>query len=116
MELEHHGAAAEMAVAKLRGVYWNALSSDWRGLPDLADGMEVKWATDPSYGLLIKNEGELRKRCWYTLVVGTLPTLTVVGSVWGATAMQDKYFGRQVRNCWLVPQNSADMKPFGSVM
>lgn len=115
IQSEHNdylAAAAELAVSKARGVFWNALSESFQGMPDLADGSEVKQTSNPNNNLLIPAKCENRK-AWYYLVLGEPPDLTIYGRAWGVTAMQDKYWDESMpAPCWKVMKEDPAMKLF----
>jgi|GEM_PF-4401713 len=112
VEDDQMAAAAEYVVAKARGMFWNALSETFKGLPDLSDGSEVKHARDPKHNLLIPGDTK-RKIAWYYLVLGTPPTLTIYGRAWGYVAMSEKYWDENMpRPCWKVLKEDPAMHPF----
>lgn len=76
------GAAAEMAVAKALGVYWDMVVDYTPNLVDIQPNIEVR-TTTRSNGSLIIHPEDSDDRLFY-LVVGELPSYNVVGSIRGA--------------------------------
>jgi hypothetical protein len=107
------GACGEMAVAKGLGKFWSPSVNTFHAIPDLAASIEVR-ATERLDGSLIVRDNDDDHR-YYVLVVGTPPTLNVVGYLSGADAKKDR-FARDPhghRPAWFVPQS--ELKPIRKV-
>lgn len=115
-----NGAAAEMAVAKHLGVYWNPRvanlqnGDDYKAL-DVA-GWQVRSTIYPSGHLIIRENDPDGQQ--YIFVVSTAPTFRLVGTFCSTDAKRDefKYTDGQGFEYWRVPQERMlDLPPKGSV-
>lgn len=102
------GALAELAVAKHRDRYWNAVVRD----PSLLEGdvgrFEVRHTLRRD-GHLILHPGDHDDRA-YILATGAAPTITLAGWTWGRDGKSAEYWrdaGPNLRHsCFMVPQSA----------
>ena len=100
------GVAAELAVAKARGLYWDAHLTSYKDA-DVGDNVEVRSTHHRRGRLIIKpndNPGRI-----YVLVVGTAPKLDIAGWTFGADVMIDDNWKAVITErpepCWWVSQH-----------
>lgn len=100
------GYCAEIAVAKALGLNY-APKRQEAGAPDLGTDIQVRWVTDPSYRLIVRETDNPGHR--YILVTGEAPTYTLEGWILGEDARQLSYLS-DPRNgrppAWFVPKTS----------
>lgn len=103
------GAAAEMAVAKALGVYWDMVVDYAPNLPDIRPDIEVRTTTRPNGSLIIHPEDDNNRH--FYLVVGELPNYNVVGSILGSEAKQARWWRESgVRYpAYFVPQSALEL-------
>lgn len=97
------GCLAELAVAHAKGVPWSRSVNTFKKIPDV-DGHEVRATWRPDGHMPIREDDPDDR--WYIFVVGDGPVMTIVGSMRGRDAKQDRWLrnphGR--RPAWFVPQ------------
>lgn len=101
--IDIEAAAAELALAKALGVYWDFSVNTYKR-PDVG-GYQVRHTQVPG-GKLILRPGDAPNEK-YILVIGSTPLFVVAGWVWGHDAMVDEYIFRGFNgmpDCWMVPQ------------
>jgi hypothetical protein len=82
------GAAAEMAVAKARGLYWGAHVNIF-GDADLGTRVQVRLRTQHHYDLIVRpNDADDHA---FVLVTGRLPDYTIHGWIWGNAAKHPEW-------------------------
>jgi hypothetical protein len=106
IEQEITGACAEMVVAKCLGKFWSPSVNTFHSTPDIEPNIEVR-ATTRTDGSLVVRDNDSDDR-WYILVVGSPPTMTVVGCLRGSDAKQDQWLRNPHghRAAWFVPQSA----------
>jgi len=106
IEQEITGACAEMVVAKCLGKFWSPSVNTFHVTPDIEPNIEVR-ATTRVDGSLVVRDNDPDDR-WYVLVVGSPPTMTVVGCLRGSDAKQDQWLRNPHghRPAWFVPQSA----------
>jgi hypothetical protein len=72
------GAAAELAVAKFLGTYWEGHVNTFQRRPDVM-GAEVRWSSVATLKRRPKDPADMK----YILVTGEIPRLTIHGWMWG---------------------------------
>jgi len=104
------GAAAEYVVARHLGRAWVAIPENGHGGPDVIgrDGdapIDVRWSPSPRGSLIVHRQDPPD---WaYVLVVGALPSLTIVGGIRGALAQRpEHWFEAAPRPAYFVPQDA----------
>lgn len=70
---EVEGACAELALCKLRNLYWSAAAG--HGVKDAGFAVDVRWVRKPHHGLIVQ-EGDTG---WMALMDGHAPTFRAVG-------------------------------------
>lgn len=95
-------ACAEMAVAKILGVYWAGSVNTWQG-PD-AGNFQVRHTAHDN-GCLIYRKDDPDNDV-YILVTGSAPLFCVRGWVRGADAQHPDYWHRDGYPAWFVPQSA----------
>lgn len=98
------GVCAEMIAAKYLDKFWTPSVNTFHATPDIEPNIEVRGSDKPHYSLIVRdNDPDDR---WYILVLGTPPTMTVIGCMRGAEAKQDKWLKNPGghRQSWFVPQ------------
>lgn len=100
-DIDINGAMAELAVAKLLGVYWTGASE--LGAIDVLF-CDVRHTTVPDGCLLIqKTDANDRP---FVLVTGIMPEFNVCGWMLAGDAKQDQYWRTDTgRPCYFVPQS-----------
>jgi hypothetical protein len=83
-------ACAELAFAKSMG--WDDWKHDEESEEGMVRGFRVRWAPDPSAGLLVDDDGD--DDVVYVLVTGWTPTFEIHG---GITLREAKKAGRRIR-------------------
>jgi hypothetical protein len=101
---EINGAAAEMAVAKALGIYWDAGVNTFK-LPDVGD-LQVRHTVRVDGCLILRSHDSDSDS--YVLVVGKPPELTIVGGIQGCDGKSDEWIRDpgSVRPAYFVPQSS----------
>lgn len=109
---ETEGAAAEMAVAKALGIYWDGSVNNFTE-PDLP-GLHVRY-THRTDGRLIIRPHDIDKfggEATYVLVTGMRGLYVVRGAIRAVDAQRDEFWqapgGRP--GAWFVPQSSLSME------
>lgn len=98
------GYCAELAVAKALDVYYSA--GDGKGFKgaDVADKVQVRWATNDNYRLIVRPADHTDY--YYVLVTGEAPTYDIKGFIHGSYAKTDLYM-EDVQNgrppAWFIP-------------
>jgi len=98
------GAAGEMAVAKLLGVYWTAGINTFHG-SDLGINIQVRTARKKGYSLIVRDSDNDQHA--YILVISQPPRYHIIGWLWGYECKQSEYW-RAPNNrpgAWFVPQD-----------
>ena len=72
------GVAAEIAVAKFLGLYWDGSVDTFHDKPDLSDFVEVKWSSKTN-GLLIRPSSKEKSEHVFVLVTGQKGTYEIHG-------------------------------------
>lgn len=85
-----NGAAAELAVAKVTGRFWNALARHPTTLPGDVGLLQVRWSALAKARLIVHDADP--DEAVFVLVTGLPPTLEVVGSIRGADAKDPCYW------------------------
>lgn len=104
-----NGASAEMAAAKVLGAYWNALARDPRSLPGDVGAYQVRWRARESWDLIVHPDDP--DDAVFVLVVGTPPTMRIVGTILGAEAKRPEWWKDPAggRPAYFVPQAALDL-------
>lgn len=97
------GAMAEIAVAKLRGVYWPPSWGTFHDVDDVTGGIEVRATPYPDGHLIAYRED--KPGCIYVLVTGMAPTLCVRGWIRQADACRGEWW-RPKSSAYFVPQSA----------
>jgi hypothetical protein len=101
--LDIEGAAAELAFAKSRGLYWPALCDDPAGLPGDVGIAEVRQSADPEAHLIL-HESDHDERP-YVLVIGQIPEFRIVGWIRGAEGKRPQFWRTHTgRPAFFIPQ------------
>ena len=112
-EMDIRGAAAECAVAKGLGLYWDGSVDTFHSKADIGDNIEVRSVKDTQRQLLVRPNDPTEGRI-YVLVVdlwrmGTHPSYLIQGWLPGEECKQEKYstdFGRKDRPpCYGIPSH-----------
>lgn len=82
------GAAAELAVAKLLGLYWPASVGSYHDA-DLEHDIQVRLRREHKYELIVRPDDNDEHR--YVHVTGTLPNFIVWGAIFGREAKQSEW-------------------------
>lgn len=103
-----NGAGAEIAVAKLMGLYWGGHLDRFKG-PDLGKATQVRSRTLDRHDLIVRDADNSDH--FYVLVTGVGPEFKVWGWIKGVDAKQDKYRDNPggLGRCYLIPK--ADLHP-----
>ena len=110
-EMDIRGAAAECAVAKGLGLYWDGSVDTFHEKADIGEDIEVRSVKDVQRHLLVRPEDPIEDRN-YVLVVdlwrkGGEPTYIIQGWLSGVECVQEEFktdFGRPERPpCFGVP-------------
>lgn len=88
-ELHIEGAAAELALAKVLGRYWNGAINTFKDGGDVGPTLQVRLRTKHYYDLLIRPDDPDEKA--FVLVTGTCPEFRVHGWMWGADAKRQEW-------------------------
>lgn len=106
MQDEILGACGELAVCKSVNKFWSPSVNTFHGIADAGHNVEVR-TTQRINGSLIVRDNDPDDR-WYYLVVGTPPTMTVVGYIKGSEAKRDQWLRdpHKHRLSWFVPQDA----------
>lgn len=97
------GAFAEMAVAKHLNIYYNFSVNTFKA-PDVGP-FQVRH-TEIMGGRLILRPDDSDQQAFY-LVVGTSPTMYVVGWIYGRDGKKDEWYcPKPEPPCWMVPQTA----------
>ena len=116
-EMDIRGAAAECAVAKGLGLYWDGSVDTFHDKADIGESIEVRSVKDTQRQLLVRPNDPVEGRI-YVLVVdlwrmGTTPNYVIRGWLPGEECKQGKYetdFGRKDRPpCYGIP--AQDLNP-----
>ena len=105
------GACAEYVVARVKGVFWNALSDgDISALPDAGD-LQIRHTPRLDGCLILRPKDSTEAT--FILVVGVAPEFRIVGQIRGSEARRDEFW--QAPNnrpgAWFVPQSA--LSPIG---
>lgn len=74
------GVAAEMAVAKYLGIYWDGSVGTYHDVPDLLDCIEVKWCrSDEKPQIVIRPSSKEKSEHYFVLVTGCKGEYTIHG-------------------------------------
>ena len=111
MDIE--ACAAEMAVAKVAGKYWNAISSgrlkDLGG--DVGRGIQVR-STQRMNGCLILHDRDDDDHNFF-LVIGSIPTFRIPGWIEGHKGKDQRFWRNgDGRPAYFVPQSELNAVPF----
>lgn len=106
------GAAAELAVAKFRGVYWDGSVGTYHAVTDVP-GCDVRSTPDPNGSLILRDDDPADR--WYCLVITAPPSFRLVGFIRGEDGRRDEWLRNPhgQRASWFVPQ--AALLPIRSV-
>lgn len=107
-DLHVEGAAAELAVAKARGVYWGAHVNVW-SVADLGARVQVRLRTQHHYDLIVRPDDADHHA--FVLVTGRLPEYRIHGWIWGHEAKRSEWrqtYGSRPA-AYFVPQT--ELKP-----
>jgi hypothetical protein len=84
------GAAAELAVAKHAGHYWEPVTRRPENMIGDVGQFQVRWTPRADGRLIVHDEDLDESR--FVLVTGEPPTLTVAGAIWGGDAKNPLYW------------------------
>ena len=98
------GAAGEMAVAKLLGIYWSAGVNTFHGA-DLGINIQVRATDKIDYSLIVRQDDDDQHA--YILVISQSPEYHIVGWLWGHECKKDQYWKAPNNRpgAWFVPQD-----------
>lgn len=99
------GAAAELAVARALGAYWDAGNKTFKGAD--VGNVQVRSTTVDNGKLIVRPNDD--PAAVFILVTGRVPDLTLRGWMSGKEAKQKKYKVGPLQNFWWVPQQ--DLHP-----
>jgi len=116
-EMDIRGAAAECAVAKGLGLYWDGSVDTFHDKADIGESIEVRSVKDTQRQLLVRPNDPVEGRIYVLIVdlwrMGTSPNYVIRGWLPGEECKQDKYetdFGRKDRPpCYGIP--AQDLNP-----
>jgi hypothetical protein len=116
-EMDIRGAAAECAVAKGLGLYWDGSVDTFHDKADIGESIEVRSVKDTQRQLLVRPNDPVEGRIYVLIVdlwrMGTTPNYVIRGWLPGEECKQDKYetdFGRKDRPpCYGIP--AQDLNP-----
>lgn len=100
------GYCSELVVAKALGVYYSAGHGKGFKGADVADNVQVRWASQDNYRLIVRPADQTNDV--YVLVTGIAPDFTIKGFMPGSLAKQDRYLdnpGNDRPDAWWVPQS-----------
>jgi len=100
------GYCSELVVARALSVYYSAGAGKGFKGADVADNVQVRWASQDSYRLIVRPADQTNDL--YVLVTGIAPTFTIKGFMPGSLAKQQKYLdnpGNDRPDAWWVPQS-----------
>lgn len=100
------GAAAEAAVAKATGLYWDGSVNTFKRGGDVM-GMEVRSSDLTGASLIVRPDDS--PNGVFILVIGEAPRFDVIGWISGKDAMQEKWFtnkGNPRPKAYFVPQDA----------
>lgn len=107
LDMDTHGAMAELLVAKTLNRFWTNpfLNTANKNLPNVGNTIEVRHTKYPSGCLLVHDEDV--DNFWHVLVVGTISNPKVVGGILGKDAKKEIWWKEKVagRPCYFVPQD-----------
>jgi hypothetical protein len=102
---DFEGAAAEMAYAKYRNVYYDPTVNTFKA-PDVA-GDQVRSTTYKMGRLIVRGKDVNEER--YILVVCSAPTYRMAGWIWTSEAKKSEWFRPEDEtgpSAWWVPQDA----------
>ena len=100
------GYCSELVVAKALGVYYSAGHGKGFKGADVADNVQVRWASQDSYRLIVRPADQTNDV--YVLVTGIAPEFSIKGFMPGSLAKQEKYLdnpGNDRPDAWWVTQS-----------
>ena len=100
------GYCSELVVSKALDVYYSAGHGKGFKGADVANNVQVRWASQDSYRLIVRPADQTNDV--YVLVTGIAPEFTIKGFMPGSLAKQDKYLdnpGNDRPDAWWVPQS-----------
>jgi len=106
-ERDIQAAAAEMAFAKARKMYWDFSVNTFKK-PDVAH-IQIRHTIRSSGRLIVRPDDSDDET--FVLVTGEIPNFTLRGHIKGRDAKQDQFLNNPGggKPCWMVPQG--DLKP-----
>ena len=109
-ESDIQSSAAEFAAAIVLGKRWRMeiVNSLEEKPPDVGDDIEVRWTKHVAGHLAIYPRDHPTRL--YVLVIGEIPTFSVVGTISGERGRRDDFWGKTPRGtpAWWIPQTSLD--------
>jgi hypothetical protein len=109
--LHIEGAAAEMAVAKMRGAYWDGVWSEIDRERDDVAGIQVR-STTRNNGCLILHPSDNDRDLFY-LAVGMAPTFRIAGMIRAAHGKREEFWRTDTgRPAFFVPQSALHQVEF----
>lgn len=113
--IDIEGACAELAYAKLMGVYWDGSVDTFKSQGDVGN-IEVRSARRETDSLIIRPNDD--PYSVYVLMIGTIPNFKCAGGLVGMDARKDEFL-RGARDkgrpeAWFVPQE--ELKDIGELI
>lgn len=103
--LDIEAAAAEMAYAKARNLYWPGLVDDPKALPGDVGIAEIRQTANPEGHLLLHDDDHDDRP--YVLVIGQTPEFRIVGWIWGRDGKQRHWWRADTgRPAYFIPQGA----------
>lgn len=104
------GAAAEMAYAKYRRLYWNfsfyGKNQGYLFKSGDVGQAQVRWTDREDGSLIIRTDDDPGN--YFVLVIGSIPEFYIVGYIHGTEATKDEYIRAPNKGpaSWFVPQHA----------